>query len=262
MWFCAAILGWIGFAPAVSLFGYAPPPRPALGLRFVTWNIGVAGEVAGAARQQELDRVRETLAYLDADVVVLQEVSRSELSELASAFDGARTAYAAGGGASSGLLVQRGELAQLGSYRSQRGVGRRPVRARVRVEDGREIHVLGVHADPWAAPARNLEIGSAVDLLFEERDVALRVLAGDLNLDVDLGGGKDLFTEDEYLDVQTYNYVAERMQDAVAGGGPTAEPDRRLDYVFTQGLEVLSAGVWRGQRVGGMDHHPVVVDCR
>ena len=35
-----------------------------------------------------------------------------------------------------------------------------------------------------------------------------------------------------------------------------------LDYVFvhSDGHRVVDAGVWRGRRAGGMDHHPVVVD--
>ena len=124
--------------------------------------------------------------------------------------------------------------------------------------------MIGMHADAWSASARNTEIGRAVELLEETGKLSLQVLAGDLNLDVDLGGGKDLFTEDEYLDVQTYNFVAERMDDAAASGGPTAEPDRRLDYIFVQSEDgqtrIQDTGVWRGQRAGGMDHHPVVVD--
>jgi endonuclease/exonuclease/phosphatase family metal-dependent hydrolase len=74
----------------------------------------------------------------------------------------------------------------------------------------------------------------------------------------------DLFTDEAHRDVETYNYAAQALQDAAAAvdaHAPTAEPDRRVDYVFVS-LErrVLAAGPWKGRRVGAMDHDPVVAD--
>ena len=87
------------------------------------------------------------------------------------------------------------------------------------------------------------------------------MLAGDLNLDLDLDKRHDLFSDDEYRDVETYNYVASRMFDTALGTGSTAEPDRRLDYVFvTPGTDVHHAAPWKGRRAEGMDHDPLVVD--
>ena len=249
----------LGFGPPRVLVGYTPPPRPASGLRIVTWNVGVASDGDEARRERELEGVRETLLRLDPDVAVLQEIGERELEDLADALTDARTAFVGGAQSSCGVVVQRGRLAGIDGEEHH---GRAPVRVVYRPEQGPWMQLLGLHADPWSATARNAQIGRAVDLLAEADGVPLRVLAGDLNLDVDLGGGKDLFTEDEYLDVQTYNYAAERMLDAAAGTGPTAEPDRRLDYVFVASdvVRVGDAGVWRDRRVGGMDHHPVVVD--
>ena len=71
----------------------------------------------------------------------------------------------------------------------------------------------------------------------------------------------DLFTDDEYLDVETYNYVSRGLEDVGRGRGATAEPDRRLDYLFVDpGLEVLGAGPVVGRRSGAMDHDPLAAD--
>jgi endonuclease/exonuclease/phosphatase family metal-dependent hydrolase len=89
-------------------------------------------------------------------------------------------------------------------------------------------------------------------------------LAGDFNLDLDLDKRRDLFTDDEYRDVETYNYVANRLVDAARGRGSTAEPDRRLDYIFAEreAFLVIDSGPWKGHRSGQMDHDPVVADLR
>lgn len=128
------------------------------------------------------------------------------------------------------------------------------------VDFGR-IGVTGVviHADALSSRRRNLQVGQAIQLL-TEFDGPM-ILAGDLNIDLDLDKRRDLFTDDEYRDVETYNYLSERLTDTTVGTGSTAEPDRRLDYVFVSGWrDVVTAGPWRRQRAAGMDHDPVVVD--
>lgn len=43
--------------------------------------------------------------------------------------------------------------------------------------------------------------------------------------------------------------------------GPTAEPDRRLDYIFSDAsLAVIDAGLFKDLRAPGMDHDPLVGD--
>jgi endonuclease/exonuclease/phosphatase family metal-dependent hydrolase len=84
-----------------------------------------------------------------------------------------------------------------------------------------------------------------------------------LNLDLDLDKRRDLFTDAEHRDVESYNYVASRLFDVGMGRGSTAEPDRRLDYIFINAeLGVTAAGAWKGRRVREMDHDPVVADLR
>jgi endonuclease/exonuclease/phosphatase family metal-dependent hydrolase len=260
----AAACALYGFGPPRSVFGYEPPSRPGNVLRIVTWNIGRADgprlslQGPGAS---DLQQVRDTLIELDADVLILQEARSDVTDAIARDFPGAQTAFAGSRDGGCAVVVQGGRLVQLPVMDWS---GREPVHIVFRQHNGRSLQVIGMHADSWSASERNRQIGRAVELLEDTLALPLHVLAGDLNLDVDLGGGKDLFTEDEYLDVQTYNFVAERMHDAGATSGPTAEPDRRLDYVFIQTEDgqtrVRDAGVWRGRRVGGMDHHPVVVD--
>ena len=126
------------------------------------------------------------------------------------------------------------------------------------------VAAVNIHADALSAKQRNSAIGRAVDLLDSIPAEGVKILAGDLNLDIDLDKRRDLFTDDEHLDVETYNYVAARMTDAAVNAGSTAEPDRRLDYIFVKGgaLKVVRAGPWKGQRVPDMDHDPVVADLR
>ena len=63
-----------------------------------------------------------------------------------------------------------------------------------------------------ASENRNAEIGAATEALLANRQSDARLLLGDLNLNLDLDKRRDLFTDDAYLDVETYNYVAERLR--------------------------------------------------
>jgi endonuclease/exonuclease/phosphatase family metal-dependent hydrolase len=120
------------------------------------------------------------------------------------------------------------------------------------------VDVLAVHADAYSAEDRERELRWAASWFRQHASSPYRILAGDLNLDVD----GDLFSSDPAADTRTYNDLCSDLDDAGLGKGPTAEPDRRLDYVLVSrgGWKVDSAGPWKGQRVGDMDHDPVVVD--
>lgn len=107
-------------------------------------------------------------------------------------------------------------------------------------------------------------IGRATDIITGLRHNHLTILAGDLNLDFDLNKRRDLFTNDEHLDVETYNYIARHFSDVTLNTGSTAEPDRRLDYIFADAnsMKVIRSGPWKGKRVADMDHDPVVADLQ
>ena len=239
---------------------YPPPFEPGAVeqefLRVATWNVG-AGLEQGGLREEDLAHVADVLRALDPDLVFLQEVrSRTQ---------GRRLLELLGSGwsseSSAGVLAacRRGRLEPFPLERAFR------LRALGVVYHSSKLGPLaavGMHAQAFSATSRNDAIGSVTTALLD-REEPWKLLAGDLNLDLDLDKRRDLFTDDEYLDVETYNFVGERLVDAARTSGPTAEPDRRLDYVFVSpGLEVVRSGAWKGKRAEAMDHDPVVVDLR
>ena len=110
------------------------------------------------------------------------------------------------------------------------------------------------------------EVEKLVDtiILMNFRPDHLTILAGDLNLDIDLDKRRDLFTDNEHLDVETYNCIAQHFSDVAVNTGSTAEPDRRLDYIFADAdsLKVIRSGPWKGKSVADMNHDPVVADLQ
>lgn len=275
-----ARLEWV-FAAAAVLFALAGYGVPRFGaspvdelpafdehdqdaLRIVSWNLGGAVSARGAAAYvgYERERVAATLRAIDADVVFLAELGEaSELERLSAAVEAGR--YRAigpleGSGRQVGFLVRRGDAWRVSS----------PVesaRALAIVYDRhrrRDLTLLGLHASPWSAEERNALVGAGAEWLVRQRGGT--ILLGDFNLDLDLDKRRDLFSNDEHLDVETYNYVARRYADAGVEAGPTAEPDRRLDYVFCErgAFELEGAWVLHPARVGDMDHAPLVVDVR
>ena len=126
--------------------------------------------------------------------------------------------------------------------------------------DGGTIAVGNLHASPWNARERRRAIGSVVDQLLATPGPS-RLFGGDLNLDV--GQRSDLFSNDPDSDVAIYNWLAERLTDLGLKAGPTAEPDRRLDYLFASPDLVAShARVLDGCRGPTMDHDPLLVGVR
>lgn len=252
-------------AAAAALFGYGNPRGGArsfeLGaradgaLRVATWNVGGAGHAGPHLLEDgDLPHVAETLRALGADVIVLHEVgSRGQLERLLQSLDGAFRAHGPEGGVA---VLVRG----LAVIAAERVPGARQALALDLERDGRRIALVALHADAFNARRRNGEVGAATDALLA-RPADARILLGDLNLDVDLDKQRDLFSNEEHADVEAYNYVEARLDDAALGRGATAEPDRRLDYVFVSpGVQVLTAGPWKGQRTGTMDHDPVAAD--
>ena len=256
------------FALAAALAPGTPPAfqmdGPRADLRVATWNVGGSGPESGSRlgrsmADKHLAHVLDVLDELDADLVFLQEIRageqidwlRAECAKRGRGFAWARSRH----GRRVCAVSRAPELRTV--------AGAPPHALLVEFEVGeRAVRALGVHASATSSAERNELVGRAVDALLEDTSADLLLLAGDLNLDLDLGKRRDLFTDDEYLDVETYNYVAERLVDAARGAGATAEPDRRLDYLFVGGAEVRAAGPIAGRRVDDMDHDPVVADLR
>lgn len=235
--------------------------RPQDGLRVMSWNVGT-GMDAGAEglRNQDLEQVAAVVQVLDPDLVFLQELTGSyQLRKLRELLGGSWSfeMRRIGSGRSLGLLAQRGELHELDSSSLERAQALEYI-----TSEGRRVQCVGLHADAFSATERNRCIGRAADLLHRLGQDSHTLLAGDLNLDLDLDKRRDLFTDDQNLDLETYNFLAERMWDAGLGSGATAQPDRRIDYVFVgkSDFVVLQAGPLLGERAPGMDHNPLVVD--
>lgn len=254
--FAAVGYGW--FAETSSPFELSL--RDPSGLRVVTWNVG--GQDGQPMNDEWMSAISEALRQTDADLVFLQEVQdRQQLDRLLNLL----------GTSWRGAIVRRGDRRVAVVH--QRG----PVRASaVRTDTGRDallveyrskgrpaVVAVSLHADAFSASKRNRQIGRATDALRDDSRAGAKLLAGDLNLDLDLDKRRDLFTDAEHRDVESYNYIASQLFDVGIGRGSTAEPDRRLDYIFINAeLGVSVAGAWKGRRVGEMDHDPVVADLR
>ena len=261
----SAALFAVGFAtPLWQRPDFEPGPRREGVLRVVTWNVGrgfaAGGRGLGGADEQH---VADILRQLDADLCFLQEIdSREQVQSIRERLGAGWTVRSrrVRDGDHLAVAAQRGELT---TFRV-RAAGRQALGARYRRENGRELVGVGLHADAFSAERRNQQIGGTVDALQRRMSDVPHLLAGDLNLDLDLDKRRDLFTNNAYRDVETYNFVAQRLSDVARGRGSTAEPDRRLDYVFVspRHFTVVDAGPARGRRRGDMDHDPVVADLR
>ena len=237
-------------------------------LRLVTWNLGSASGATGAAlRDEHLDHIAKSLVELGPDLVLLQELRDGrQFEELQARLRQQDPAN----GSWSGIITRRGvrRLAALARQGNLTGKGwsfgmSRPLLQVQFDQPGQPLlSAVILHADAFSAEERNQSIGFAVDFLFENSPGGHRILAGDLNLDVDVNKRRDLFSDDDRLDVETYNYVALRLEDVGRGTGSTARPDRRLDYLFADPdhFESVGAAPWPEQRFGDMDHDPLVAD--
>lgn len=240
---------------------FQPGTRAPGELRVVTWNLGGSSDRSlSALRDEHIPAIARTLLELDPDLVCVQEVGAFRQMELlASSLGPSWTILVSGRGSRRvAALAQGGELDANGVS----GTEARSLGFEVRSREHPALQGLVLHADAFSAQARNRAIGRATEALVTYAGERPHLLLGDLNLDLDMNKRRDLFTDNEYLDVETYNFIAQRMTDATLGTGPTAEPDRRLDYIFVDPdhLSVSQSGPWRGQRVGDMDHDPVVAD--
>ncbi len=229
------------------------------GLRVLTWNIGgSAGDSGRPLDDAHLQHVADVLRELDPDVAVLQELQGTEQLErlrnlLGSEHWQARLPVESE--RSLAVLCKRGEL-------SAQPVGARGriVAARYQSRKLPAVELLALHSDAFSARRRNLVVGAAMRWL--EGLSGPRLLLGDLNLDLDPERGRDVFSDNAYRDVESYNVIAGLLVDAGLGRGNTAEPDRRLDYIFydPQAFKLIHCAPWKGQRVGDMDHDPLVAD--
>jgi endonuclease/exonuclease/phosphatase family metal-dependent hydrolase len=242
---------------------YQLTPRHPDVLRIVTWNVGGTNGYGGRSLDDRfLPHISSVLKKLDADLILLQEVASTRQAQHLNRMLQGRWELIVSAVGSRILAI----LGQRGSLHNWDGLAHSHQTLAVSyLSPGKPpVLLMNLHADPYSAQQRNLLIGRAADVLMSHRSDYLKILAGDLNLDIDIDKRRDLFTDNEHLDVETYNYLAQRFSDVTRSTGSTAEPDRRLDYIFTDAkpVKVIRAGPWKGQRVADMDHDPVVADLK
>ncbi|MSR47161.1 MAG: endonuclease/exonuclease/phosphatase family protein [Planctomycetes bacterium] len=225
-------------------------------LAVMTWNVG--GTRDGRAHpfdRTDLPKVVQAIETIDSDLLLLQEFRystdwaalRAGLSDLRR--EGDPWIKASGDVA---IVAFRGEL-HGGELTGNAALCQWTV-------DGRTIEVGNVHAPAWNARERRRAIGNVADRLLATPGPS-RIFGGDLNLDV--SQRSDLFSNDPDSDVAIYNWLAERLTDLGLKAGPTAEPDRRLDYLFASAdLAPFHALVLEGFRGPTMDHDPLLVTLR
>ncbi|MAE64493.1 MAG: hypothetical protein CMJ18_09510 [Phycisphaeraceae bacterium] len=252
-----------GFSDVPGWFaheGFRNVPREPDVLRIVTWNVGRSVDGGRPLADDAIGHVVGVLTELSPNVVLLQEVAVETQARRIGESLGSEWKRWISVGADRRLAI----LARGGSIIRRTDAGRL-LEVEWRRSPNRRIAIVNAHAHAYSSRRRNQLIGGAV-LMMDRRAAPLKIFAGDFNFDVDLDRRRDLFTDDEHLDVETYNFVAQRFTDATLGTGSTAEPDRRLDYIFVSGdaVDVVRSGPWKGRRFRGMDHDPVVADilCR
>lgn len=266
---------WVLFASAALLaaFGFGWTDEAGEGfvlvaknphcIRVMTWNLGGGGDQGGVAMSDDwISPVAESLKVLDADLVFLQELQDVDqydrlLAELGHPWRGESVRQ------QDRLLAVVFQSGQLRARRIWTGTRRPAIGVVFRPTDGPGVAAVALHADAYSASRRNRQIGRSLDFLMNRTDEAAKILVGDLNLDMDLGKRRDLFSDNEYQDVESYNYIAAKLTDVGRGRGSTADPSRRLDYIFVNNrLQAVRAGPWRDRRVGEMDHDPVAADLQ
>ncbi len=262
---------WTAVSGPVDLSEHEPDS-----LRAVTWNVGQElRERAAGLRGDQVGHVIDRLKQLGADVILLQELSDREQGRQIQAGLGSEwicEVSGSSGGRRLAILVRNADIEiKARRLRSDSGSAMLAlVDMHGRGGSPLSLAIGCVHAGAFSPEDRNELLGITRSLLDRHGEARLRLLGGDLNIDIDPDARRDLFSDDADLDVQTYNFLLQAgnglpgLVDVTAGTGPTAEPDRRLDYIFAT-PEVAGearAAVWRRQRVSGMDHDPVVVDLR
>ena len=249
--------------PKMGAAGFHPVPGRPDDLRVVSWNVGGAGGYGGRSLTDEyLPHIAGVLKKLNAELILLQEVaSTDQVRRLSRRLGGQwEVIVSTDSGRLLAILGQRGRLQNRAGLKHSF----RALAASYQSPGMPPVLVMNIHADPYSAKKRNTLIGRTLDVLMNGNSGHLKILAGDLNLDVDIDKRRDLFSDNEHLDVETYNYLVQRLADVTRNTGSTAEPDRRLDYIFADAgrVKVIRAGPWKGQRVADMDHDPVVADLQ
>ena len=233
--------------------------RQAGTLRVMTWNVG--GSLGTFGRALPADRQAHVLGVihsLSPDVLVLQEVSDGD--QVRWFRDGLGADWDVFAVGEDRLIVLAFRQVQLvDGFASFPHADAAALLGDL--PDGRSLALVGVHADAYDAEKRNEVLGAVHDYLAPKENT-VQIVAGDLNLDVGRFGDGQVFSANDYRDLESYNYLSQQVTDVGLQAGPTADPHRRLDYIFVRGLQALAVSTIHGQRRGDMDHDPLCADFR
>lgn len=258
------ILGALRFEPDRTLDGfnlkkYTTQSRR---LRVLTWNIGtpdLQGSLSGRELAQHLVGIIERH---QPDVVALQEVRSSRLIDF---LERRLTGYS--GQIADGedrdrhvALLVRDTAVTFQTMESQAGHWALAATLPSKAQDA-PVVILNIHADAYSSRLRRLYTEQIVDWARARKSSATLVV-GDFNFELDPKTRSDFFTDDRYNDSESYSYLIQFFEDLGRRAGTTAIFDRRIDYVFASPAEiaVIEARVVTGERIGEMDHNPLIVE--
>jgi endonuclease/exonuclease/phosphatase family metal-dependent hydrolase len=232
-------------------------------IRLLCWNLGrvhFGGRVNrwlgldSRAADEDVPHVARVIAGARADVVAVQELrGEAQLERLRALLGGEWRAAAPSGDTGDrrvGLLA-RGALGPAFDEVAMVGTGRAAQAAAVG-DGGRRWAIASVHFDAYDARARAVQ-ARELAAWARERGEAAVVVAGDLNLDLDLAR---LMRRRE--DSLVFQWLARELEDLGAGAGATAIGGRRVDYVLARPGVGGSVRVLRGRRVRLGDHDPLL----
>ena len=240
-----------------------PVPPDSTEVDILTYNL--------LSRQGGAVAFAETLAIIeeaDADIVALQEVSRSAAAVLESVFDGDypyRALHPQNSGTQGQGLLSRYPITDEVFFQAPLALQLGHQRAVLDV-DGREVVLYNDHPiHPFMTPGfdvsmRSADIAYVLERATEDAATAPTLMMGDFNMTPmteDYAAVTTTFT-DVYGTVGRWPGYSFPSWDAIPGIYGLVPPLARLDYVFhDDDWRALEAHVWN--RSGGGDHRPLFV---
>ena len=230
-------------------------------LRVVTWNVGRLYSPTHNNRLDDADvpRVARVLDELDPDVALLQElVDVRQLDAIVTKLSRARAPFSGAMAESCAYdrraaVVVRSERAPAFEERSLGSSNRNAVVASFEAADGVRAAAISAHFDVFS-PERRAEQADALAALAANRDEAVVVAGGDLNLDPAWAAGTA-----NVRDVATYTRLTRTLDDAGRDAGATLIGLLRVDHLLVRGARRWLARV-SPRRLPLGDHHPLVLD--
>ncbi len=252
----ASVGAWAHWRPAKAFVPSTPQTHQ---LRVVTWNVGYFAPVSDKnLRDIDIPQVAETIAMMEPDIVVLQELGHTDQAESIAKKLGEewwQHAVPTGHGNQAIAILGTSELIKIESFECG---GRMSLGATLKSDTGKAIYVCGIHSPH---PARGIqENKESIEQSIQhthKQDEAIRIVTGDMNYNFDPG------SPDEF-----YQSITTHFGDGTIDLGETYYAQTRIDHVFHYPknlvVDVDQSGLvdlpMRFAKVPGFrDHRPIVV---